>query len=136
MKLKLSMLLVVAFVFLSSGTTSNDHATNETEKGMVKVTLLYANATDKTFDMNYYTNTHMPLVARLMGDALKQYKIDKGIAGRTPQDPVPYLAIGYLYFDSLEAYETAFAPNAAKIVGDIPNFTTIRPTVQISEIVK
>ncbi|GAA4274235.1 EthD family reductase [Aquimarina gracilis] len=103
---------------------------------MVKVTILYPNGDGKTFDMDYYTNTHMPMLANLFGDALKQLNIDKGIAGRTPDEPVPYLAIGYLYFDSLSAYQEAFAPNAEKIVGDIPNYTNIQPVVQISEVIK
>lgn len=108
----------------------------EIKAGMVKITLLYANGADKSFDMDYYQNTHMPLVARLLGDSLKQYKIDQGIAGRTPEDSIPYLAIGYLYFDTLEAYQTAFGPKAAEIVGDIPNFTNIQPTVQVSKIIE
>lgn len=135
MKNKLSMLTLALFLVLGScQETSSTSA--EIKKGMVKVTLLYAHSADKNFDMNYYANTHMPLVARLLGDSLKQYKIDKGMAGRTPEDPIPFAAIGYLYFDTLENYQTAFAPHAAEIVGDIPNFTNIQPTVQISEIIE
>jgi len=131
MKSKLGILLFGTFLLLCSC----QNATSD-KKGMVKVTLLYTNGADKTFDMNYYKDTHMPLVARLLGDSLKQYKIDQGIAGRTAEDSIPHLAIGYLYFDSLEAYQTAFGPVASEIVGDIPNFTNIQPTVQISTIVE
>ncbi|MBL0683144.1 EthD family reductase [Aquimarina mytili] len=103
---------------------------------MVKVTILYPNGDGKTFDMDYYSNTHMPMVANVLGDSLKLFKIDKGISGRTPNEPIPYLAIGYLYFDTLSAYQNAFGPNAEKIVGDIPNYTNTQPIVQISEIVE
>jgi uncharacterized protein (TIGR02118 family) len=106
------------------------------KKGMIKVTILYKNSDGKTFDMDYYSNKHMPLVASLLGDSLKLLAIDKGIAGRTPDEPIPYLAIGYLYFDQLSAYQNSFGPNAEEIVGDIPNFTNIQPVVQISEVLE
>lgn len=106
------------------------------KKGMIKVTILYPNGDGKKFDMDYYSSKHMPLVASLLGDSLKLFEIDKGIAGRAPGDPIPYLAIGYLYFDRLSAYQNSFRPNAEKIVSDIPNYTNIQPVVQISEIVR
>lgn len=103
---------------------------------MVKVTILYPDGEGKTFNMNYYATKHMPMVADLMGDAMKGFHIDNGISGRTPEDPIPYLAIGYLYFDSIEVYREAFAPHAEEIVSDIPNYTNIQPVIQISKIVE
>ena len=103
---------------------------------MTKVTILYPNEEGKTFDMNYYANKHMPMVAELLGDDLKGLEIDKGIGGRTPEDPMPYLAIGYLYFDSLTEYQNAFGPHAAEITGDIPNYTNSQPLIQISEVLQ
>ena len=41
------------------------------KKGMTKVSVLYPNGANKKFDMDYYCNTHLPLVSRLLGDALK-----------------------------------------------------------------
>ena len=104
--------------------------------GMIKVTIMYAGGDDKQFDMNYYANQHMPMLQRLFGKALKGYEIDKGMAGRSPDEPIPYLAIGYLYFDKLEDYEKSFGPNAEQILADIPNYTNIQPLVQISEVIK
>ncbi|MEW7291853.1 EthD family reductase [Aquimarina sp. 2304DJ70-9] len=134
MKIKVILLTLVSMVILTScqQTTSSD--TSKIKKGMLKVTILYPNDDGKTFDMDYYSNTHMPMVARVLGDSLKLLAIDKGIAGRTPDEPIPYLAIGYLYFDTLSAYQNSFGPNAEKIVGDIPNYTNIQPVVQISEV--
>ena len=103
--------------------------------GKVKISILYPNEEGKTFDMNYYSNNHMPMVAELFGDALLGYGIEKGISGRTPEEPLPYVATGYFYFDTIEDYGKAFGPNAEQILGDIPNYTNIRPLIQISEIV-
>ncbi|GMN08353.1 EthD family reductase [Croceitalea sp. MTPC5] len=102
---------------------------------MVKVAILYPSGDGKTFDMDYYADKHMPMVADLFGDPLKRYAIDKGVAGRTPEDPLPYVAVGYFYFDTLTDYQNAFSANAEKILSDIPNYTNIQPVVQISEVV-
>lgn len=106
------------------------------KKGLIKVTILYPNGDGKKFDIDYYSNKHMPMVASLLGDSLKLFEIDKGIAGRTPNEPIPYLAIGYLYFDKISAYQNSFGPNAEKIRKDIPNYTNIQPVIQISEVLR
>lgn len=105
-------------------------------KGMIKVAILYPNGEGKTFDMEYYASHHMPMLAEIYGDALKKLEIDKGISGRTPDDPIPFLAIGYLYFERIEDYREGFAPHAEKILSDIPNYTNIKPILQISKVVQ
>ncbi len=135
MKTKIILIIFsVISLHVSGQQTTTD--TSKIKKGMIKVTILYPNEDGKTFDMEYYSNKHMPMVASLLGDSLKLFTIDKGISGRTPDEPTPYLAIGYLYFDKLSAYQDSFGPNAEKIVSDIPNYTNIQPVVQISEILQ
>ena len=104
------------------------------KKGMIKGTVLYPNGDGKKFDMDYYCNTHLPMVAGLMGDTLKESTVEKGIAGGAPDSPAPYAAVGNLYFDSIEAFESAFGPNMDKIMADTPNYTNIEPIMQISEV--
>ena len=36
---------------------------------MIKVSVFYPNGPEVNFDMNYYLETHIPLVAGLLGDA-------------------------------------------------------------------
>lgn len=104
------------------------------KKGMIKVTILYPNGEGKKFDMDYYTRKHFPLLKSLFGDALRATAIDKGVAAGTPGAPIPFLAIGYLYFDSVEAFQAGMKINASKIRADIPNYTDIQPIIQISEV--
>ncbi|UJH67481.1 EthD family reductase [Allomuricauda sp. SCSIO 65647] len=136
MKTKITLLLFGAAILLMGFQQTRSADTPKIENGMVKVTILYPNGEGKTFDMDYYSTKHMPMAASLFGDAMKAMAIDKGIAGRTPDEPIPYLAIGYFYFDTLADYQNAFGPNAEKIVGDIPNYTNIQPVVQISEVIQ
>ncbi|MDJ0646905.1 MAG: EthD family reductase [Flavobacteriaceae bacterium] len=133
MKLISMTIILGAMVLFSSCNQKGTPETPKIKKNMIKVTILYPNGEGKTFDMDYYANKHMPLVASLLGDSLKVLAIDKGISGRTPEEEIPYLAIGYLYFDTLSAYQNSFGPNAEKIVNDIPNYTNTQPIVQISE---
>ena len=136
MKPKIILLTLAAIALLSSCQPSVSADVPESTIGMIKVTILYPNSEGGTFDMDYYSNKHMPMVADLLGESLKKFEIDIGISGRTPEDELPFLAIGYLYFDKLSDYRESFGPNAEKIVNDIPNYTNIQPILQISEVVQ
>ena len=136
MRNKIILIIFSVITLHVSGQQTDDMTKADIKKGMVKIAIMYPNEVNKTFDMDYYANKHMPMVASLFGAPLKAYAIDKGISGRTPDEPLPYLAFGYFYFDSVTAYNEAFGPNAEKILGDIPNYTNIKPVVLISEVVR
>ncbi len=104
------------------------------EAGMFKVAILYPNGEGKTFDLDYYQEKHMPMVAGYLGENLKFYEIDKGIAGRTPDEPVPFLAIGYFYVYDIAEYNKAIGQNIQTIVADFKNYTNVQPVVQVSEV--
>lgn len=135
MKTKILYSLLGTFMLLAGYFATAPNST-EAKKGMIKVTIMYPSGDGNTFNMDYYEDKHMPMVADLLGKAMKSYAIDKGIAGRTPDEPVPYMAIGYLFFDKIEDYQNAFGPVAQKILSDIPNYTNVQPVLQISEVIK
>jgi uncharacterized protein (TIGR02118 family) len=126
--------LVFAFIGLISCKTSQLKHSSAPATGMFKVTILYPNGEDKTFDMDYYEKKHMPMVAGFLGKNLKFYEIDKGIAGRTANDKVPFVAIGYFYINDVAEYNKAIAQNRDAVISDFKNYTNIQPVVQISEI--
>jgi uncharacterized protein (TIGR02118 family) len=126
--------LIFAFTGLISCKTSQLKNSSTTETGMFKVAILYPNGEDKTFDMEYYEKKHMPMVAGFIGKNLKFYEIDKGIAGRTPNDKVPFVAIGYFYIKDVAEYNKAIAQNRDAVINDFKNYTNIQPVVQISEV--
>ena len=104
------------------------------KSGMIKLSVMYPKGEGKTFDMNYYLNTHIPLVGKLLGDAIKGATVEEGIAGGAPGTDASYAAMGNIYFESLESFQNSFGPNAPKILADLPNFTNTEPTVQISKV--
>ena len=101
---------------------------------MIKVSVLYPNSSGCKFDMVYYLNKHMPMVQQKLGPACKRMAVEEGITGGAPGTPATYVAMGHLYFDSNDAFQTAFAPHAQAILADIPNYTNTQPTIQISEV--
>ena len=133
MKLKF-FLLIFAFISLLSCKTSQLKHSSATEIGTFKVAILYPNGDDKTFDMDYYEKKHMPMVAGFLGKNLKFYEIDKGVGGRAPNDKAPFVAIGYFFITDVAEYNKAIAQNIDAIRQDIPKYTNIQPTIQISEI--
>jgi len=101
---------------------------------MIKVSVLYPNKPGSKFDMEYYCNEHIPMVREKLGAACKRLAVEHGIAGMTPGSAPAYIAMGHIYCDSTEAFESAFASHAQEIMGDIPNYTDIQPIIQISEV--
>ena len=101
---------------------------------MIKVSVLYPNAANSNFDMNYYLTNHIPMVKQKLGAACKSVAVEEGIAGGAEGIPATYLAMAHLTFNSVDAFQKAFGPHAEAIMGDIPNYTNSQPTVQISQI--
>lgn len=101
---------------------------------MIKLSVMYPNGEGKTFDMDYYCNKHIPMVAGLLGDAVKGATVESGLGSGTPGAPAPFAAMGNMYFESMESFQNSFGPNAEAIMADGPNYTNVEPVVQISEV--
>ena len=101
---------------------------------MIKVSVFYPDREGSKFDMDYYCNSHIPMVREKLGPACKNVAVEHGIAGATPGSRPGFIAMGHLYFDSVEAFQKAFGPHADAIMRDIPNYTDIQPTIQFSEV--
>jgi uncharacterized protein (TIGR02118 family) len=94
---------------------------------MIRLSVFYPSTEGAAFDHDYYRDTHVPLAVKTWG--LDGAEIDKGIDG-------PYVAAVHFTFDSLDALGAAMGnPGTADVMADIPNYTTIAPVLQTSEIV-
>jgi len=62
--------------------------------------------------------------------------VEKGLSGVGSKDEPPqFLIVGPVWFDSVESFQSAFAPVQDAILGDVQNYTKIAPTFMISEVV-
>ena len=101
---------------------------------MIRVSVLYPTTAGARFDEEYYLGHHIPLVRDALGKACLGISIDKGGSGAAPGSAPAFAYIAYLKFDSAAVFAEAFGPKAEAIMGDLPNFTDIEPTVQISDV--
>lgn len=101
---------------------------------MIKVSVMYPNGPDIHFDEAYYRDRHMPMVKELMGEHCKSYTIDRAFPSDTAQKDAPYIAMGHLFCESVEAFQAGFGPHTEVIMGDIPNYTNQKPLIQISQV--
>jgi uncharacterized protein (TIGR02118 family) len=135
MKLKLIVsLLLLTACFTAFGQKKQDAAASE--KGLIKVSILYPYAEGKTFNMEYYETKHMPMVAGYLGTNLVKYTIEKGLASGVPNQPLPFMAVGIFYIKSLSEYQAAIGPNIATIRADFANYTNVAPLILVSEVVR
>jgi uncharacterized protein (TIGR02118 family) len=101
---------------------------------MITVNVLYKNTDALKFNMNYYLNTHIPLISKLLGTALKGVVVQHGISGGAPGSKPDFQVITQLKFDSVDSYLAAFGPHAPAVMGDLPNFCNESPTIQVSDV--
>jgi len=94
---------------------------------MISVVILYPKSEDTTFDMDYYSTKHMPLLAEVLGDACKGW----GVSGPAHK----HHAVGWAMVDSKEAFDAAMAERGSEVLGDVPNYTNTRPEMIIGEVV-
>ena len=101
---------------------------------MFKIYIFYPHQPGVRFDMAYYCERHMPMVQSRIGAACTGFTVDAGLAGGAPGSAPPYVAVGALLVDSLEAFGAAMAQHGAEIMGDMANYTDAQPVLQVSRI--
>lgn len=103
---------------------------------MIKISILYPNKLGSWFDMDYYLNIHMPMSIAKLGSAkgFKSVSVEKGLSGGAPDSEPAYIAMCHFYFETVEAFLSAFTPHAGVLQGDIPNYTDVEPIIQVNEV--
>jgi uncharacterized protein (TIGR02118 family) len=102
---------------------------------MIKLSAFYPNQPDAKFDMEYYIQTHIPMVLARCGADAKPGGVERALEGGAFGMAAPYCTAGHLLFESREAMERSFGAHIPEILADLPNFTNLQPVLQISEVV-
>lgn len=102
---------------------------------MIRLTIMYPDAEGATFDMDYYINKHIPMVNETCAPGIRECSVEQGLGGGGPGVPAPYRVIARITVDSMEDFEKYVAPNDPIFAADVPNFTNIRPVIQVNEVV-
>ncbi|HLP82524.1 MAG TPA: EthD family reductase [Nitrosomonas sp.] len=101
---------------------------------MIKVSVMYPYKEGARFDHDYYQTNHMSLVKSKLGPVCLYYTVDKGLAGGGPGQPPAFVGMCEIFCESVDSFQSAFAPHAKEIMKDIVNYTDLEPVIQISEV--
>ena len=101
---------------------------------MIRLTIMYPDAEDAYFDMDYYTSKHIGLVKEKVGHVLKGVSVEKGLSGGAPGSPATYAVVCRLQLENPEDL-AAMAAHSPEFDADVPNFTDITPIFDIREVV-
>ncbi len=86
--------------------------------------------TGGSFNWDYYLSVHMPMAGKELD--LISWSVMRGIDAGAP---VTYQAIAALTFESAEIWEKSFARVGPALLADIPNYTSVTPTIQVSTVI-
>jgi len=101
---------------------------------MMKVTALYHHPKSLVDSERYYSDTHLPIAARMQG--LERLELTKFI-GAPDGGPAAYWRMAELYFASEAAMKkTLSSPEGQATLSDIPNFATGGVTVIVGTVDK
>jgi uncharacterized protein (TIGR02118 family) len=97
----------------------------------------YPNEAGSRFDVDYYLNTHIPIVVEKLGPyGLITAAVDQGVSGGAPGSPAKYQIQCHLNFPTLEEMQAGMMAEGAGLMADLKNFTDLRPEVQINRILR
>ncbi|KEY64523.1 hypothetical protein S7711_03590 [Stachybotrys chartarum IBT 7711] len=88
-------------------------------------TVLYPKNKESTFDMEYYLNTHMPLVQEVWGPfGMQGWQVIKYDAN----DGVPFSVAAILTWKDEASYEAGrSSPRTPEVFADVPKFSNETP---------
>jgi uncharacterized protein (TIGR02118 family) len=102
---------------------------------MIRVSAFYENKPGAHFDFAYYATKHFPMVLDLLKPfGALRFEVERPLAmadGASSR----YIAVGTIYFETMDGLQTGLAQHGAQIMGDVPNYTNLAPTLQFGEIV-
>lgn len=100
---------------------------------MVVLSVIYPKHTGTSFDHDYYAHKHLPMVRTLLRPAgLQELEVVRGT--KTMDGPTfPYEVIAFLTFPEEAELRAALNEYGEQILGDIPNFTDMKPTLQLND---
>ena len=102
---------------------------------MIVVSVMYPASAGAKFDMDYYREKHIPLVgARWNACGVREAKVLHGV-GAPGGGAAAYSVIALLTFDSAADFEQAVAKHGAEIIGDIANFSSVQPLIQVNDVI-
>lgn len=94
---------------------------------MITILVIYDGSWERTFDRNYYVEKHLPLVRETWSSLGMQSTV-----ALFPASDEGIVAMAACTFQDEAAVKKALtAPESARIMSDIPNYTDIQPRLVV-----
>ena len=87
------------------------------------------------FDFEYFRTQHAPLFAGLLGENCLRFEVHRGLAAPGAPPP-PFIAAGYFWVSSPEAFGATLAEHGEAIYDDVANFSRTPPVRGWAEVSK
>ena len=101
---------------------------------MMTVSIQYPATSGSRFDLDYYMNTHMPMVRdRFAAFGLAGDQVMKGDGA--PGGKEAFQVTTLLMFPAKQNFIDAVAAHGDEVMGDIPKFTDTTPAMQFNQTV-
>ncbi|KAJ56051.1 ethyl tert-butyl ether degradation protein EthD [Actibacterium mucosum KCTC 23349] len=98
----------------------------------ISLQVLYPIGDGISFDHAYYTETHLPLVAKHMGPHMRSIQASKGLSGGG-EEPAGFAVIVTMLFENEAALGAAMGA-AGPVLEDIPKYYNAAPQMLVGEV--
>lgn len=103
--------------------------------GRTCLTILYPNEDGARWDPDYYRDHHMPLIMRLYGtDAIRRFEVRKGLSGADGTSKPTFIGCVNIYIEDQARFDAAGAKHGQTLRDDVPNFSSVMPSVATTRI--
>src|ERR1700744_5455256 len=102
---------------------------------MITLHGLCPNRDGATFDVDYYLTSHIPMLKRVLGSALKGCVVEQGLGGRDPGTKAEFAGRCHPLCDSVESYQQAIGPVPGQIRNHVANYASEAPIIQLSDVI-
>ena len=97
------------------------------------VSVMYPNVEGATFDLDYYLQSHMPMVMRRFSPyGMRGWRVVKVVG--TPSGEAPsFSVVATLEFTDVDAFHAALKADGEAVLADVPHFSNKSPTFLIGD---
>lgn len=98
---------------------------------MPRLSILYPNSEGAEVDLDYFVTKHVPLLVRLLGDAISDLAVTKGL--EVFGQPAAFACGVSFEVGDLADFYDAFEPKAEQVFADVDAFSSAAPVITAAE---
>ena len=102
---------------------------------MIRLTALYRNSPEASFNFDYYLKNHMKLSKELLTNyGFLSYEVEKCLQTMNGDDP-DYVCITHVDFENMDCLSKGLDAHGDELMADVSNYTNVDLEVELYEVV-